>query len=183
MKTWNYKKPDGYINASQKDWNQTIVSAINETVNYNHLNIPAKINSPLKYIDLFKSLEYYNIDNDTIGNKYYVRYDLDDSCDFILIGNTIELDILNFIVNDIACDSDLETDAIKLNEKQPDSDIEMVINYHIIDRDAKINNFITAIKSNMCSEDYLMKDLKYIISMNNSISVLNKAMDILTYIK
>jgi len=183
MKTWNYKKPDDYVFISQKVWNQTIVTVINCIVAENNIKLPCEIYSPIKFKKLFESLTYYNVSNDTIGNKYIIKYGTGNVENTILINSEVELEILNFIVNDIVYDSDLETDVNNLDKLQSDSDIEMVINYHIIDRDAKINDFVKAIKSRTCSEDYLIKDLKYIISMNNSISVLNKAIDILTYIK
>lgn len=108
METWNYKSP--LIDSSlQSDWNQTLVTILNKIVVVNDIKIrPIFILSPLKFKQIFETLQYYSEEYQTITSKYTIIYSNEDInfikvalCDIDSYGKVIytggyQLEITNF---------------------------------------------------------------------------------------
>lgn len=71
MEKWNYAEMQNKENffGTQKDWNQTLVTMINQVSDKNY---PTTILVPKKFQSLIESLEFYKLGK--IGNKYNVNF-------------------------------------------------------------------------------------------------------------
>lgn len=93
MKTWNYRMPSGSLPELQNDWNQTVITALNNVVYTNNIKTrPISIQSPLKFKPLFESLLFY--DNGNLSGKYTISF-TPDNCDIIKVGD-YDFEVLNF---------------------------------------------------------------------------------------
>lgn len=95
MEKWNYQKPDSVF-GTQKDWNQTIVTAFNSIVNENNLSHKRLIETlvPLKLKTIIDCLWLYDETEEMLSGKYSIKFIPDDSNVIILEG--CELEIENF---------------------------------------------------------------------------------------
>lgn len=95
MEKWNYEKPDT-IFGTQKDWNQTIVTALNSVVNENNLTHKRLLETlvPLKFKSIIDCLWLYNEFEEIIAGKYCIKFTPDDINVIIIEG--CELEIENF---------------------------------------------------------------------------------------
>ena len=93
MEKWNYKLPIPQpMWDAQTDWNQTLMTKFNMLAVGVHEKILIKI--PNKFKTLIDSLEYYDDNNLTIGNKYIVEF-IDSDSNIINVGDK-ELEVENF---------------------------------------------------------------------------------------
>lgn len=95
MEKWNYQKPDS-IFGTQKDWNQTIITAFNSIVNENNLTHKSLLETlvPLKFKPIIDCLWFYNEFEEIIAGKYSIKFTPDDINVIIIEG--CELEIENF---------------------------------------------------------------------------------------
>lgn len=93
MKTWDYIMPTGSSPELQNDWNQTLVTALNNVVYTNSIRTrPVTVLSPIKFKPLFESLFFY--ENGSLSGKYTISFTSDNS-DIIKVGD-YNLEMLNF---------------------------------------------------------------------------------------
>lgn len=72
---WNYEPPIKYGKKYQIDWNQTLLTKLNQIIAENKLEYPIKLKVPIILKDLFETLEYYI--KGYIENKYVVNFIVD----------------------------------------------------------------------------------------------------------
>lgn len=66
---WNYKiPPPVQLWNSQKDWNQTLHTKLNELSV--EVNGEIEIKSPVRFKSLFESLEFYDSKSNKLGNRF-----------------------------------------------------------------------------------------------------------------
>jgi len=158
MKTWNYNPPYEIVFGTQDDWNQTLVTAFNSVIEENNiLNFPIEIYSPEKFRKIFESLYYYNPKDNTLSNKYIVKYGSSNFQNIILINSQYELEILNYVEE---------------NNVETKSDILLGIEYLIKERDDVIDSFINIIKNKLYSKEYCLQELDIILEFNKKIKIL-----------
>ena len=88
-----YLTPNSKI---QLNWNQTLTTKINQLAYRNPIELDTNvvITVPINLISLIESLEYYNENTHTIGDRYYVEFINTNSN--IIIVNNIPLEIENY---------------------------------------------------------------------------------------
>ena len=101
IETWDYKGWKEYSDTetpySQFSWNQTLMTKINQITyrnRFTELDVNVVITVPVNLIPLIKSLDYYNEETHTIGDRYDVDF-IDAKSNRIVIGN-IPLEIENY---------------------------------------------------------------------------------------
>lgn len=83
METWDYSN-----GSWGNDWNQTLVTKINQMTGMR----PAKIYAPIKFKPLFETLEYYDKKTEVITGKYSVYYVNNINDDYVIVdGNILEI--------------------------------------------------------------------------------------------
>jgi hypothetical protein len=95
--TWNYNPPEGfkYYEGYQDDWNQTLISVINQIYVENGFESSCiLVKCPIKFEPLINSLYYYDDKRNMLADKYFIQY-RDDSSNIINVDG-FELEILNF---------------------------------------------------------------------------------------
>lgn len=85
--TWNYnswKETNVSFFATQKDWNQTLITRFNEIHATHYWGKENLVKVPIKYKDIIKCFEYYNPIDNKIGSLYTVEFiDSDENKIFI----------------------------------------------------------------------------------------------------
>lgn len=82
--SWDYSKYKNYDyhNVTQKDWNQTLHSAINQIsseLGKKHESNTFNLVCGSNIRSLIESLEYYDSDTKTMGSLYVINFDGDDN--------------------------------------------------------------------------------------------------------
>lgn len=109
---WDYLEGERR-HGSQFDWNQTIVTKLNELTSFK----ASVVSVPVKFKSIFETLFYYNEKSQILSSKYKIEYtELNSN---ILTTNDGTLEIINYEINkDLSIDGHVDTVILdNLDEK------------------------------------------------------------------
>jgi len=98
---WDYQQPikgKNIFYGVQKDWNQTIVTKLNQLHAHHRPfdgGYPIKILSPSRFKEIFDSLYFYDKKTSLIAEKYLIEY-IESDVDYLLFNNQSKITIKNF---------------------------------------------------------------------------------------